>query len=239
MMDFEPFGCDHGGLALEGLVAKPQGDGPFPTVIVMHSALGLRHQVRGTAERLVQRGYLAALTDMYGPEIQAGGQDAAGQAYAAFHENPGLLRERVVAWFDAIAARPDVDTARIAAIGYCFGGMCVLELARSGADIKAAVSYHGILTTHAPARKGAINGEVAAYCGALDPYAPLETIDALRQEMIDAEARYNISVFGEAAHGFTDPDASAIGMPGIAYHAVADRVSWAGTLALLETTLNP
>jgi len=234
MLEFEPFGCDHDGFGLEGLVAKPQGEGPFPTVIVMHSALGLRHQVRGTVELLVQRGYLAVATDMYGPDIQARGQEATGEAYAAFHENPGLLRERVVAWFDTIAARPDVDASRIAAIGYCFGGMCVLELARSGADVKAAVSYHGILTTHAPARKGEVKCEVAAYCGALDPYAPIETIDALRQELTDADARYNISVFGEAAHSFTDPDAGAMDMPGIAYHAIADRVSWAGTLALLE-----
>lgn len=231
------FGCDHAGFALEGLVAKPEGAGPFPAVMVMHNALGLRHQVRGAAERLVGQGYIAIATDMYGPEVQAAGQEATGQAYMRFHEEPTLLRERVIAWFDAVAARPDVDAARIAAIGYCFGGMCVLELARSGADIKAAVSYHGILSTHAPARKGEVKAEVAAYCGALDPYAPLDAIDALRQELSAAGARYNISVFGEAEHSFTDPDASSMGMPGIAYNAVADKVSWAGTLALLEQTI--
>lgn len=237
MQEFESLGCRHGDLALEGLVAKPEGKGPFPTVMIMHSALGLRHQVRGTAERLVDRGYLAVATDMYGPAIQSAGQDATGQAYMSFHENPALLRERVVTWFEAVAAHPDVDAARIAAIGYCFGGMCVLELARSGVDLKAAVSYHGILTTHVPARAGAVRCEVAAYCGALDPYAPLDTIDALRAELTAAEARYTITTFGDAAHSFTDPDAASMGMPGIAYHPVADKVSWAGTLALLEHTI--
>ena len=237
MSELERFGCEHDGLALEGLVAKPEGQGPFPTVIVMHSALGLRHQVHGTATRLAALGYLAVATDMYGAEIQAGGQEATGEAYMRFHENPALLRERVVTWFRAVAARPDVDASRIAAVGYCFGGWCVLELARSGVDVKAVVSYHGILTTHAPARKGEVNCEVVAYCGALDPYAPLDTIDALRQELTNAGARYTITTFGAAAHSFTDPDAAAMGMPGIAYNAIADRLSWAGTEALLEATL--
>lgn len=239
MSEFEAIVCDHNGFTLEGIVAKPQGQGPFPAVMVMHSALGLRHQVPKTAEKLAALGYLAVATDMYGAEIQAGGQEAAGQAYMAFHEDPSLLRGRVTAWFDTIAARPDVNRTRIAAIGYCFGGMCVLELARSGADVKAVVSYHGILTTHAPAKPGDIKGEIAAYCGALDPYAPVEHIDALRQELTDAGARYTITTFGEAAHSFTDPDAGNMGMPGIAYHPLADKLSWAGTLALLEAALTP
>jgi dienelactone hydrolase len=237
MQEFEPFGCDHAGFALEGLVAKPQGQGPFPTVMVMHSANGLRHQVQGSIGRLAKLGYLAIATDMYGPEIQGGDKEGTGIAYMRFHENPALLRERVVAWFDAVAGRPDVDASRIAAIGYCFGGWCVLELARSGADVKAVVSYHGILTTHAPARKGDVRCEVAAYCGALDPYAPMDTVDALRAELTDAGVRYNVSVFGAAAHSFTDPDAASMGMPGIEYNAIADKVSWAGTLALLEQAL--
>lgn len=237
MQELESFGCDHGGFALEGLVAKPAGDGPFPTVLVMHSANGLRHQVRETIGRLAALGYLAVATDMYGPAIQQGDAEGTGLAYMSFHENPTLLRERVVAWFDTVAARPDVDSARIAAIGYCFGGWCVLELARSGVDVKAVVSYHGILTTHAPARAGEVKCEVAAYCGALDPYAPMDTIDGLRAEMTEAGVRYNISIFGNAAHSFTDPDAASMGMPGIEYNAVADKVSWGGTIALLQATL--
>ena len=135
------------------------------------------------------------------------------------------------------SGRADVVRARSAARGCCFGGMCVLELARSGADVRAVVSYHGILTTQAPARKGEVKCDVAAYCGAHDPYAPMDTIDGLRRELAEAEARHQIMIFGEAAHSFTDPNAASMGMPGIEYNAIADRVSWAGTLALLEAVL--
>ena len=94
---------------------------------------------------------------------------------------------------------------RIAAIGYCFGGQCVLELARSGRDARAVVSFHGGLTTHAPLEKGAFAGEIVAYCGQHDPFAPPDHTEALREELIAAEAHWQITVFGDAAHGFTDP----------------------------------
>jgi dienelactone hydrolase len=237
MTQFQPIHCEHEGTELEGLVARPAGQGPFPTVMVMHSANGLRHQVRGTIEKLAALGYLAIATDMYGPEVQNGAPEAAHQAYAVFHERPGTVRARALAWLDAVRAHPDVDAPRIAAIGYCFGGHCVLELARAGADVQAVVSYHGTLQTHTPAQPGAVKCEVVAYCGAQDPFAPMSDIDALRQEMIEAGAHYQITVFGEAAHSFTDPDAASMGMEGIRYDQMAHRMSWAGTLALLEMVL--
>jgi dienelactone hydrolase len=113
----------------------------------------------------------------------------------------------------------------------------VLELARGGADLQAIVSYHGTLKTHARAEKGAVKCEVVAYCGAQDFVAPLADVDALRDEMTAAEARYQITVFGEAAHSFTDPDAAGQQFEWIRYNAMADRMSWAGTLTLLEATL--
>ena len=150
---------------------------------------------------------------------------------------PELLRTRTVDWFETLAALPNVDRNRIAAIGYCFGGQCVLELARSGADIKAAVSYHGLLTTPMPAQPGSIKGEVAIYTGAQDPYAPPEHVNGIRAELIAAGAKYQITEFGEAGHAFTDPNAAVAARPGIAYHALADAISWAGTVALLNATI--
>jgi dienelactone hydrolase len=237
MTQFQTITCEHAGTHLEGCVARPAGSGPFPTVMVMHSANGLRHQVRGTIQKLAALGYLAIATDMYGPDAQNGPPEASHQAYAAIHAAPGTVRARTLAWLEAVRAHDDVDPARIAAIGYCFGGHCVLELARAGADLQAVVSYHGTLQTHARAEPGAVKCEVAAYCGALDPFAPMHEIDELRQEMIDAGARYQITVFGEAAHSFTDPDAASMGMEGIRYDQMADRMSWTGTLALLEQTI--
>ena len=237
-MDLQPFPLNHGEVGLTALVARPDGPGPFPAVLVMHSALGIHHQVQDTARRLAELGYLAVATDMYGPSAYQGGADGPGLAYAAFAENPQLLRERTVAWFEAVRARPDVDPARIAAIGYCFGGHCVLELARSGADVRAVCSYHGILTTHAPAQPGAVKAHVAAFCGAKDPYAPMVDITALRKELEAAGASWQLGVYGDAEHGFTDPDAARLNRPGITYDAYADKASWAATLAILDVAFS-
>jgi dienelactone hydrolase len=202
----------------------------------MHSALGIAHAVnQQTARKLAERGYVAVCTDMYGAHLEGAPLEDAGLAYAENHANPDKQRARTVAWLDGVAARPDIDAARIAAVGFCYGGTTVLELARSGADVKAAISYHGILTTHAKAKPGAIQGHVVAYCGAGDPYAPLEDVDNLRQEMLDAEAKnFQITVFGAAGHGFTDPEAGNLQLDGVYYDALSNDLAWTGTLALLE-----
>lgn len=237
MSGLQPIEIAHGGVRLEGAVAVPQGEGPFPAVLVMHSAVGLNDFYRSKPALLAAQGWLAVATNMYGAEVDPASEASYGAAFGALTADPARLRERVVAWFDAVRARPDVDPGRVAAIGYCFGGMCVLELARSGAEVKAVVSYHGILKTHAPAQAGAVRGIVSAYCGAADPYAPIEDITALRKELEAAGARYEMHVLGDVAHGFTDPHAAGHGMPGIAYDRIAEKVSWAGTLALLGEVL--
>jgi dienelactone hydrolase len=228
--------CTHDGLLLRGWIARPEGDGPFPTVLVMHSALGIRHMTEEVAGKLAGLGYLAVATDMYGKDADISDRMKAGELYMAMLENGPLLRERCALWFDTAAALPDVDARRIAAIGYCFGGQCVLELARSGRDARAVVSFHGGLTTHAPLEKGAFKGEIVAYCGQHDPFAPADHTKALQEELRAAEAHWQITVFGDAAHGFTDVNAEG-GMPGIEYNKMADTMSWAGTVALLQQVL--
>ena len=228
---------EHAGKLLIGEVARPAGEGPFPAVLVMASALGLGEQTRESARVLAARGYLAVATDMYGGGAYFADPTQAGDDFMALMTSPELQRARVVAWFETVAALPDVDATRIAAIGYCFGGGCVLEMARSGVDVKAVVSYHGLLTTQNPAAPGAIKGEVVAYCGGQDPFAPEDTIEALHRELTAAGASHHITVFADVKHGFTDVDAQKHGHPGIAYDAIADKVSWAGTLALLEIVL--
>ena len=239
MTEFTAMRCRHGDVELEGRIARPSAatGHRLPAVLVMHNALGIGSHVLDAAARLAEAGYLAVVTDMYGADADVGSEAAAGAHFASLAENPAALRARARAWFDAVAARDDVDPGRIAAIGYCFGGQCVLELARSGADVKAVVSYHGLLTTHALAQPGAISGEVAVFTGERDPYAPADHVEALRQELKAAGARYQITLFGEAEHSFTDRDAARTGRPGIAYHALSDAVSWAGTLALLHATV--
>ncbi|MCB2072219.1 MAG: dienelactone hydrolase family protein [Novosphingobium sp.] len=237
MEGLAPVRCDHDGFALQGYYAAPEGEGPFPAVMVMHSGLGLRKQIADKVRMLAARGYLAVATDMYGADADISTPDAAGERYAELTQDMAKLRERTVAWFDTVAARPDVDEQRIGAIGYCFGGMCVLELARSGADVKAVSSFHGVLTTRSPARPGTVRARIAAYCGTEDPFAPLADVDALRSELSAAGARYQIMEFAGVAHGFSDPSMDDFGREGIRYDAVADRVSLAGTLALLDAVL--
>lgn len=235
MEGLEPLPLSHDGDALEGYIARPEGKGPFPTVIIYHSGLGLKPFECDKAKALARLGYLAIVADMFGLAARDP-QPGDLSSYQRITEKAGFLRERVVTWFDAIAALPDVDASRIGAFGFCMGGSCVLELARSGRDARAVVSYHGTLTTHEAAKKGSVKPIVAAYCGLEDPYAPADTIDALRAELSAAEADYHIVEFAKVGHSFTNPDATGE-MPGLKYDAVADAVSWAGTLALFGTTL--
>lgn len=233
----------HAGATLKGQLATPaaSASGPRPLVLVFPSALGLGTHALTSAQRLADLGYLGLGVDMYGDGLYSGYDNAggeAGQIFEGFLKNPQSLRDRTLAWLDHARTLPGADPARIAAIGYCFGGHCVLELARSGADLTAVVSYHGILTTQLPAAPGTIRAHVTAYCGGVDPFAPADTIDGLRRELDAAGAKHQVTVFNDVEHSFTDPDAGKMGRPGIAYDALADRVSWAGTVALLETVFS-
>jgi dienelactone hydrolase len=237
MTDLNTVTCHHEGASLQGQLALPSSAGPHPAVMVMHNAHGLGTQVRDSARRLAQAGYVALATDMYGGGVFHENPAAAGDSLGPLWKNPQLLRARVVAWFDWLKARPEVAVQRIAAIGYCFGGQCVLELARSGADVKAVVSFHGILTTALPAQPGAVRAQVAVYTGAEDPYAPRKHVDDFQDEMQAAGARWQIMSFGRCYHAFTDADIRT-SLPGLAYDPIADQVSWAGTLALLQAVLH-
>lgn len=229
----------HAGATLQGRLATPaETHGPAPLVLVFPSALGLGTHALASAQRLADLGYMGLGVDMYGDGLYSGyGSDAAetGGHFEAFLKSPQSLRDRTLAWLEHARTLPGVDPDRIAAIGYCFGGHCVLELARTGADLKAVVSYHGILTTQFPAAPGTIKAYVAAYCGGRDPFAPAETIDALRRELDAAGARHQVTIFNDVQHSFTDPDAGQMNRPGIAYDRQADAVSWSGTISLLET----
>jgi dienelactone hydrolase len=229
---------DHDGVELIGQIAVPEKPGPHPAVMVMHTGLGLGEMMREKVRRLAQLGYVAVATDMYGGGVDyLTDRKAGGALMADLLKLPQRLRARANAWYEQLKARPEVDPQGIAAIGFCFGGQCVLELARSGADLKAVVSFHGLLSTSMPALPGAVRGQIAIYTGAKDPYAPAEHVRALQEEMTAAGAHFQVTVFSDACHSFTDPSASAMGMDGIAYDAIADRVSWGGALALLEATI--
>lgn len=236
MHETETIHCEHDGDVLEGFIAVPHGAAPHPAVLMFPGATGAGETFRAAVAELASLGYLTVGIGMYDRDANIDTPETAGREFMALLEAPEKLRERVIAWFETVATRSDVDPGRVAAIGYCFGGKCVLELARSGADVTSVTSFHGLLATHAPAQRGTVKAEVAAWCAGQDPFAPVEQIDQLRAELEAAGARHQITLFSHAQHSFTDPDHDGI-QPGIAYDPLAHRIAWAGTLALLEQKL--
>jgi dienelactone hydrolase len=236
MSECERVTCEHEGINLRGELAVPRATGPHPAVLVVHTAFGLGEQMRGVIRSLATEGYVALAVDMFGEGAYSEDTTVVAELVRPVWGNSSRLRERMAAWLSLLQARDEVQADRIAAIGYCFGGQCVLEFARGGADIRAVISYHGILSTSAPARPGAVRAHVGIYTGARDPHAPRSDVDALRSELTAAGADWQITEFGNAYHAFTDPKAASP-QQGRAYDRLAHELSWAGTLALFDQKL--
>lgn len=233
---FEPVQCYHDGVTLDGFAARPESGETHPAVMMFPGAAGPGPRFRAAARELARKGWLVVEANMYGKGADLSTPQAAGIHFAELLKQPHIIRERAVAWFEAVRAMPGVDAARIAAIGYCFGGRCVLELARSGAAVRSVSAFHALLTTHAPAREGEVSAHVAVWAGGRDPYAPVSEFDSLRAEFDRAGVDYQATLFSQARHAFTDPDHDGIA-EGISYDPTAHRIAWSGTLALLEATL--
>jgi dienelactone hydrolase len=152
--------------------------------------------------------------------------------YARFMADPGHIRARLGAALDALKAQPRVDPARLAAVGYCYGGTAVLELARGGADLKAVVGFHSGLGTVRPQDAAAIKGKVLVHIGADDPVIPPDQRAAFEQEMTAAGVDWRMVTYGRTGHSFTNPEADGWAMPGFTYSADSDRRSWASTVEL-------
>lgn len=234
-MSAEPWNYQDGELNLRGELYRP-GEPNGSAVLVVHEADGIGGNVREHCRRLRDMGYLAAAADMHG-----GGRVLDGErmkdALAAFRAEPVLLRRRVRAGFDALCALDGVDPDRVAAMGFCFGGFAVLELARSGAPVAAVASFHGLLTTSAPAEAGDITARVLAATGALDPLVPADHVTAFQREMSEAGAEWHLLVHGRALHSYTNHAVDDLGDPRMAYDPLAHQLSWATLTAFLADTL--
>jgi dienelactone hydrolase len=237
MAELSTFTYAHDGETLKGEIARPAGPGPHPAVLVMHHAIGLGPNEMRRAKMLADAGYVALATDMYGIGTEEVAQEVYAPLFSKLQADPARLRARVLAGYEALRAQPDVDKARIGAIGFCFGGQCVLELARSGADARAVVSFHGLLTTQLPAAKGAVKARVLAITGALDPYAPPEQVADFQKEMAAAEADWQLTVYGGGMHAWTDPMVETHNVPGVRYDAHLDKLSWIQATAFLDAAL--
>lgn len=214
-----------GDAVCEGYVARPDGDARLPCVLVAHQWAGLSDHERGAAEHFAEHGYVGFALDVYGKGKR--GQPMADNSALM---NPWLgdraaLRRRLLAAVAAAKAHPGVDPARIAIIGYCFGGLCALDVARSGTkDVKGAVSLHGIFMPPDIGPQPQIHTKVLVLHGWDDPMAKPDSVVGLATEMTAAKADWQVHAYGNAMHGFTAPGANAPER-GIEYNANADRRS--------------
>jgi len=216
-----------GGTTLEGFVAYDAAiKGPRPGVLVVHQWLGLTDYEKHRAEMLAQLGYVAFCADIYGKGVRPQNPQEAGSQAGKYKSDRQLLRARVNAGLDALRRQPFVDPKRLAAIGYCFGGTTVLELARSGADVAGVVSFHGGLDSPAPADGKNIKCKVLVCHGADDPVSSPQDIAAFENEMRKGGVDWQLIKYGGAVHSFTQPMAGTDNSKGAAYNEKADRRSW-------------
>jgi dienelactone hydrolase len=224
---------------LRGYLAfDDKATGRRPGVLVFHEGLGLGDFVMARARMLAELGYVALAADMFGDRRQARNLQEVAKLVGELRNQPETLRARGRAALATLAALPQVDANRLAAIGFCFGGSVVLELAREGADLKAVVSFHGVLTTRTPAASGKVKASVLVLTGADDPLAPPEQVKAFEDEMRAAEVRdWQVISYGNTLHGFTNPAADGSMMRTALYSAQADRRSWASMRGLFDEVL--
>jgi dienelactone hydrolase len=205
-----------------------------PGVLVVHEWWGHNEHARNQAKRLAEAGYVAFALDMYGKgKVATHPKDAEAFMKEATRD-PEVAAARFNTALELLRKDPHVDRNQIAAIGYCFGGGVVLNMARSGADLAAVVSFHGALATNTPAQKGKVKARVLVLTGADDPMNPPELVESFKKEMEAAGARYQVISYPGVKHSFTNPDAGKAGMDALAYDAEADKKSWQEMLKLFK-----
>ncbi len=199
-----------------------------PVVIIIHEWWGLNDYAKSRAKQLAELGYLAMAMDMYGNGLTADNPDEAGKLAMPFYTNPALAKNHFDAAMAKIRTYPVADTTQIAAIGYCFGGGMVLNLARLGEPLAAAVSFHGSLVG-VPADKNLLKAPVLVCHGDSDQFVKQEEVARFKKQMDSIQANYTFKTYPGAMHAFTNPNATAMGqkfsLP-IAYNAAADTASW-------------
>ena len=208
-----------------GRIFVPHADASRPCILVCHGGSGAGEHEWTRARRLADLGYLAFAPDLLGGPFPD--RETHVNVLRSLVSDPFRMRRRAIAALEVLRPLPQADPARAAAIGFCFGGTVVLELARSGADIKAVVSFHGRLGSTAPAEPGSIRASVLVCAGAVDPFVGAGERRAFEAEMTRAAADWQMIVYSGALHGFTDRNLDPAVHRGCAYDARADRRSWA------------
>ncbi|MFT4059051.1 MAG: dienelactone hydrolase family protein [Legionella sp.] len=206
---------------------------PRPAVIVTHDWSGRGEFACQKATMLAEMGYIGFALDMYGKAHTAITTEEKSALIQPFFADQAMLRARVTAAFDAVRSLPEVDKNRIAIIGFCFGGLCALELARSGADIKGAVSFHGLLHKTGSMKSGAIKAKILVLHGYDDPLAKPDVVHEFCQEMTEAQVDRQVHMYGLVQHSFTNPQAHDI-QSGLIYNEIAAKRSWQAMTNFLQ-----
>ncbi|WP_306533753.1 dienelactone hydrolase family protein [Geobacter sp.] len=219
-----------GGVTMKGYLAWNDAvKGRRPGVLVVHEWWGHNEYARKRARMLAEMGYAALAVDMYGEGKQADHPDDAGAFSSAVMKNMDIMTARFTSAMEYLRKQPTVDAGRIGAIGYCFGGAVVLNMARQGLDLKGVASFHGSLASAKPAEPGAVKAKVLVLNGGADTFITPEQVGAFATEMARAGADFRFISYAGAKHSFTNPDADIYARKfglALAYDAAADRESW-------------
>jgi dienelactone hydrolase len=218
-----------------GYLADGSNGKPAPGVLVCHQGSGLTDHARERARMLAELGYVAFALDMYG-EV-ATSREHAMALIGGLVGNPPLLRRRAAAGFDVLKAQAGVDPGRLAAIGYCFGGGVVLEMARVHPDLACVVAFHPGLTNQPESDDRKVHSKVMVCAGVLDPLIAPDARERFISLMNAAGADWQLLTYSQAGHSFTDRSVDAFGMPGFFHHAPTDRRSWAAMRDLFDEAM--
>jgi dienelactone hydrolase len=231
-VETETIAYHEGDTELMGYLARnPAIDDPMPGILIVHEWTGLGEHPKNSARRLAELGYVAFALDMYGGGKLAEDSTQAAEWSSTFKNDPALARRRFEAALKTLENQPGVDPERIAAIGYCFGGTIVLEMARLGVDVQAVVSFHGGLASNVPEDQRNLEAPVLVCHGAADPHVPQEEVKAFLDEMKAANAKFEFVQYQDAVHSFTNPEADS---ESARFDPTAARRSWIAMLNFLE-----
>lgn len=212
-----------GANTLEAFVAYHELDSPKPAVLIAHAWAGRDQFVCDKAKLLAEMGYVGFALDVYGKGKLGNSIEENSAMMTPLMEDREALKRRLLSGYETAMQLPFVDESKIAAIGYCFGGLCVLDLARSGADMKGVVSFHGLLNR--PPVSETIKAKVLALHGDSDPMGSPEQVRSFQEEMTEAGVDWQMHIYSNTLHAFTDPDANDADF-GTVYNETADKRSW-------------
>jgi dienelactone hydrolase len=221
------------------VVYDDAGSAKRPGIVVYPEWWGLNDYAKHRAQMLAELGYVAMAVDLFGNGQTTEDAATAGKWAGALKADRKVLRERANAGLEQLKKNPHVDPSKLGAIGYCFGGSTAIELGRSGADVKAIVTFHAALDSPTPADGKNIKGRLLVCHGGDDNFENPKDLTAFQEEMRQNHVDWQMNIYGGAVHSFTNPDADKHGIPGIAYNKRADERSWQAMKTVFQEVLGP